>query len=188
MGARTPKKLGSNRGRQLAPLTISRPELLIDGSDREFRRLVHNLFAAAARHEGVRAGHAARIELTGLEYTVLVSIRHLEDEGDVSVTLLADHLHVAGPLATAMVGKLVKRGLVVKRPDPADKRRVRLQVTAKGHELLAKLAPVQRRVNDVQFGCISAEDFRRLQDLLERLIESGDQAIALQRYFALESP
>ena len=52
---------------QAAPLTVSRPELLADGSDREFRQLVHALFGFLARHEAVRAGHAARIGLAGVE-------------------------------------------------------------------------------------------------------------------------
>jgi len=171
---------------QQAPLTISRPELLIRNSDREFRRLVHNFFAFAARHEAVRAGHAASIGLTGIEYTFLIAISHLGDEGNVSVRSLADHLHLSSPFATTMVGKLIKRKLVVKESDPEDKRRVRLQLTSLGHELLAKLAATQRRVNDVQFAPLSKADFEFLLDILDRLIASGDQALALQSYLATQ--
>ena len=79
-----------------APLTISRPELLIDGSDRHFRRLVHGLFGFLARHEAVRAGHAARIGLVGIQYTVLISIRHLAvEEADISVNRVAEHLFLS---------------------------------------------------------------------------------------------
>ena len=168
-----------------APLTISRPELLVHGSDRDFRRLVHNLFAFGSRHEAMRAGHGARIGLTGIEYTFLVSVRHLEDDGDVSVKLLADHLHLSGPFSTTMIGKLIRKGLIAKDVDPADRRRVRLKVTRKGHELLATLAPAQRQVNDVQFSCLSAKDFQYLLLLLEKLIDCGDQALALQSYLAM---
>src|SRR3954447_7435561 len=177
-----------SRRRQTAPLTISRPELLVNGSDRTFRRLVDSIFAFGARHEAVREGHAARIGLSGVEYTILVALRHLEDEQAVSVKLLADYFRVSGSFATTLVGKLIERGLVEKHQDPDDKRKVRLTVTRDGHDLSAVLAPVQRRVNDVQFGCLSAEDFRYLLDVLARLIESSDQAIALQKYLALEQP
>lgn len=177
----------AQQARERAPLTISRPELLVNGSDSEFRRLVHNFFAFGARHEAMRAGHGAKIGLTGIEYTFMISIRHLEDDGDVSVKLLADHLHLSGPFATTMVGKLIARGLVMKDVDPADRRRVRLRVTEDGHNLLSKLAPTQRQVNDVQFGCLSAKDFHYLLDLLDRLIESGDQALALQSYLAIDN-
>ena len=56
------------------PLTVSRPELLSDGTDRDFRRLVHNIFAFMARHEAVRDGHARHIGLAGIEYTTLISM------------------------------------------------------------------------------------------------------------------
>jgi len=132
----------------------------------------------------MRAGHGARIGLTGIEYTFLISVRHLEDEGDVSVRLLADHLHLSGPFCTTMVGKLIKRGLVTKDVDPLDRRRVRLKVTEKGHALLAELAPAQRQVNDVQFGCLGPGDLQNLVELLNKLIASADQALALQSYLA----
>ncbi len=175
------------RRKQRAPLTISRPELLIDGSDAHYRQLVHNLFAFAARHEAVRAGHGARIGLTGIEYTFLVSIGHLEDEDDVSVKQLADHLHLSGPFATTMVGKLIQRGLVAKEVDANDRRRVSLKVTQVGHDLLASLAPVQRQVNDVQFACLTRAEFETLLALLEKLIRSADEALALQGYLAMQA-
>ena len=91
-----------------APLTISRPELLINGSDRHFRRLVHGLFGFLARHEGVRSGHAARIGLVGIEYTVLISIRHLAvEETDVSVNRVAEHLFLSGAFVTTVTNKTV---------------------------------------------------------------------------------
>ncbi|MGE3987293.1 MarR family winged helix-turn-helix transcriptional regulator [Pseudorhodoplanes sp.] len=168
-----------------APLTISRPEMLVDGSDRQFRQLVHNLFGLLARHESVRAGHGARIGLVGIEYTVLISIRHLSaEEGDVSVNRVADHLHLSGAFVTTITNRLLKRGLIHKTTDPADRRRVRLEVSAKGSELLARLAPVQRRVNDLQFGCLTAKEFRFLLDITERLIESSERAVKLQAFLS----
>jgi MarR family transcriptional regulator, organic hydroperoxide resistance regulator len=172
---------------EIAPLTISRPELLVEGSDRQFRRLVDDIFAFAARYQTVRDGHASRIGLSGPEYTMLVGLRHLEDEEEVGIKRLADHFRVSGSFVTTVVGKLIRRGFVTKQPDRTDNRRVRLHVTREGNDLLVQLAPVQRQVNDVQFGCLSGEDFRLLLDLLARLIASGDQAIALQQYLALEA-
>jgi DNA-binding MarR family transcriptional regulator len=165
------------------PLTTTRPELLVNGSDRHFRQLVHNLFSFLARHEAVRAGHAARIGLVGIEYTVLISIRHLlSEEGEVSVNRVADHLHLSGAFVTTLTNKLLKRGLIHKTTDPIDRRRVRLQVSANGDALLAELAPTQRQVNDVQFGSLTSSEFRLLLDITERLIDSSEQAVRLQAY------
>lgn len=180
-----PLRRPSSRSAKTPPLTISRPEMLVDGSDRQFRRLVHSLFGFFARHEAVRSGHAARIGLVGIEYTVLISIRHLSaEEGDVSVNRVANHLHLSGAFVTTVTNKLLKRGLIHKSVDPADRRRVKLEVSDKGNALLAELAPVQRQVNDVQFGCLSASEFRQLLKMTERLIESSERAVQLQKYLA----
>jgi DNA-binding MarR family transcriptional regulator len=66
--------------------------------------------------------------------------------------------------------------------DTVDRRRVTLTVSSKGRAALEKLAPVQRRINDVEFGCLSREEFRALNTLLKRMIECGDRAVALQSY------
>jgi DNA-binding MarR family transcriptional regulator len=175
----------SGQARKKAPLTISRPDMLVNGSDRHFRRLVHGLFGFLARHEAVRSGHAARIGLAGIEYTTLISIRHLDaEEGDVNVNRVAEHLHLSGAFVTTITNKLLKRGLIHKSIDPADRRRVKLQVSEKGDALLAELAPVQRQVNDVQFGCLSQSEFLQLLDTVERLIASGENAVRLQAYLA----
>jgi hypothetical protein len=57
-----------------------------------------------------------------------------------------------------------------------------LTVSEKGDALLAELAPVQRQVNDVEFGCLSQAEFMLLLDLVERLIASSENAMRLQAY------
>lgn len=172
--------------RGVPPRTVSRPELLVDGSDRDFRRLVHGLLSFSARHEAVRAGHGARIGLVGVEYTVLISIGHLaaEEGDDVSVNRVAEHLQLSGAFVTTVTNKLLKRGLIHKHPHSRDRRRVRLEVSDAGLARLAELAPVQRQVNDVEFECLSAAEFRSLVSMVERLIQSSDRAVRLQEFLA----
>lgn len=170
------------------PLTVSRPELLVDGSDAKFRKLVHDLFALASRHEAVRAGHGARIGLTGIEYTVLISVLHLEEDGPVNVKTVSDHLHVSGPFATAMIRKLIARGLVRKMVDPEDRRRVRLDLTDAGLRLLQDLSPLQQQVNNVQFGCLNELEFQILSGMVKKLIDSSEDALGVQDYLKREIP
>jgi hypothetical protein len=61
---------------------------------------------------------------------------------------------------------------------------VKLEVSSKGDDLLAELAPVQRQVNDVQFAPLSAKEFHQLLDMTQRLIESSEQAVKLQNFFS----
>jgi DNA-binding MarR family transcriptional regulator len=178
-----PPTARKNSGRvPVVPLTVSRPELIVNGSDREFRELVHNLFGFFALHERIRIGHAKFIGLAGIEYTVLIAIGHLAIEGDVNVKTVADHLHLSGAFITTTTRRLLQLGLIHKTTDTVDRRRVTLTVSGKGRAALEKLAPVQRRINDVEFGCLSREDFFALNSLLSRMIEYGDRAVALQNY------
>src|SRR3954447_1465456 len=166
------------------PLTTTRPELLNDDTDRDFRRLVHNIFAFMARHEAIRDGHARQIGLAGIEYTVLISIGHLALDGDVNVKTVADHLHMSGAFITTVTSKLQTLGLVEKTQASGDRRRISLVITEKGKDLLRSLAPYQREINDVEFASLSKDDFRFLSQVLEALIDSSDEAVALQRYKA----
>src|SRR5690242_18239293 len=95
--------------RPAAPLTVSRPELLPGGTDAEFRVLVHGLLAFSSRLESVRAGLARCIGLTPIQYTILISVAHLETSGGVSVKQLAGHLQLSGAFITIETGKLLKQ-------------------------------------------------------------------------------
>jgi MarR family transcriptional regulator, organic hydroperoxide resistance regulator len=178
----TPRRAEPNHARGGLPLTVTRPELLNDGTDRDFRKLVHNIFAFMARHETIRDGHARQIGLAGVEYTILISIGHLGLDGDVNVKTIADHLHMSGAFVTTVTSKLQTLGLVEKTQDSVDRRRISLAITEKGKALLRKLAPYQREINDVEFGPLSREDFQSVSRILEALIDSSDKAFALQRY------
>jgi DNA-binding MarR family transcriptional regulator len=164
------------------PSTVSRPELLKDGTDRDFRRLVHNIFAFMARHEAIRDGHARQIGLAGVEYTILISIGQLGLDCDVNVKTVADHLHMSGAFITTVTSKLHGLGLVEKTQDSVDRRRISLAITEKGKALLRELAPYQSEINDVEFGSLSRNDFQLASRIFEELIASSDKAVALQRY------
>ena len=167
--------------RPVVPLTISRDELLVDGGDGVFRRMVHAFFAFNARHETIRDGHARRIGLAGTEYTILISIAHLGQNVPVNVKTVAEHLHVTTGFITNTTRKLQSRGLVRKTRDTTDRRKTNLTVTPKAIALLEELAPFQRPVNDAEFGSLSRAEFLQLSRMIERLVSSSEDAARLQR-------
>jgi DNA-binding MarR family transcriptional regulator len=176
----TPAKSADSR----PPLTVSRRDLLSDGADTEFRQLVHRLLAFSARLETCRSGFGSLLDLTGVQYTALISIAHLEGEDGVGVKTVADHLGLSGSFLTIVTGQLAKRGLVAKSTNPQDRRRVHLRVTDKGRELLEGLAPIQRDVNDLLFQPLDAKRFRALNEIFADLIQAADEATALISYYS----
>jgi DNA-binding MarR family transcriptional regulator len=164
------------------PATVSRDALLVDGSDRLFRELVHDLLAFSARLDGVRDGLARLVDLSGIQYTLLISIAHLGTDAEVGINSLAAHLHLSGAFVTIETGKLVERGLVAKAPGADDRRRVSLTVTARGRALLERLAPDQRQVNDELFASLTAARFRLLATMVRELVGGADRALSLLRH------
>lgn len=164
------------------PLTVSRKQLLVNGSDHEFRRLVHGLFAFLAIHTSIRDGYAQTLGLGGQQYTILLCIRHLAATKPVSVRTIADHLRLSGSFITVETNKLEAMGLVHKERQTDDRRMLSLKLTARGNALLDSVAPLRCRVNDTQFGTLTAAEFKRLVSLTYRLIESGDRALSLLQF------
>lgn len=175
--------------RRTRKLTATRPELLIDGSDAQFRPLVHNLLAFSSRIEAIRNWFGERIGLTGRQYTILITIAHLQGTEGAGLGAVAEHLHLSSAFVTTEANRLIALGLVEKELDTQDRRRVRLSVTAAGFDRLDQLAPDQSRVNDVLFECLSRDDFLRLARLVPELVECADRAQSLQTYIdSLEPP
>ena len=83
----------------------------------------------------------AGMDLTLPQYRVLGILA----EGSAAASGLADRLAVRRPSITALVDGLVARGLVDRRQEDADRRRVALRLTDEGARILAE---ADRAVDD----------------------------------------
>jgi MarR family transcriptional regulator, organic hydroperoxide resistance regulator len=162
--------------------TTTKSELLIGGTDEEFRSFIHDFLAFSQMLTEIRAGFGEHLGLTGIGYTTLISISHLQGATGIGVNAIAEHLHLSGAFITTEVAKLVKAGLVRKRVNATDKRRVLLTVTAAGRRLLNKLVEVQAPVNDALFESLTAEEFLRLKGIMARLVPCAANGVALLAY------
>jgi DNA-binding MarR family transcriptional regulator len=162
-----------------APLTTSRAALLVDGSDRPFRELVRDLVDFSARLQQIREGIARGMGLTPPQYNVLMTLAYLG--GDVTVGDLAERLRVSVPFVVSETRRLVALGLLEKRPDAVDRRRVMLVLTAKARAALKDIAPLQVSVNDVLFSTLVAGDLETLTGLTRGLLSSCEDALAMAR-------
>jgi DNA-binding MarR family transcriptional regulator len=166
--------------------TVSKPELLVDGDDVAFRSFIHDFLAFSQMLTDIRAGFGEHLGLTGIQYTILISVSHLQGRHGIGVNAIAEHLHVSGAFITTEVAKLVRAGLISKRVNAKDKRRVLLRVTADGRKLLNKLVAVQAPVNDALFDAISADEFGPLRSMMARLVPCAARSLALLAYLTGE--
>ena len=117
----------------------------------QFRYLLRqfsNFSEAAARTAGI----------TAQQHQALLAIRGFSIEEPLSIGGLAKRLSLQSHSTVGLVNRLARRGLVHRRPDPEDARRVQLELTAKGSKLLARLSKVHRR------------ELRQLAPLLRHLL------------------
>jgi len=164
------------RKRSTAPLTVSRPALLVEGSDTEFREFIHDLIACGHRLDACREAFAAIAGVSPAQYEILMLVSRADG---ISVGEVATRLHRSGAFITIETNRLAERGVLQKLADPADGRRVLLHGTRKAREMVQRLAPYQVRTNDVLFAHLGAKRFRELRALLREQLASADRAVAL---------
>ena len=166
------------------PPTVSRAALLVAGSDAEFRGLIHDLIAYGHRLDACRDAFAAIAGISGVQYEILMLVSRAEG---LSIGEVAGRLHRSGAFITIEANKLAAQGILDKASDPADGRRVLLRTNSKSDALLERLAPYQRRINDVLFESLDAKRFRALRALAGELVACGDRAVALLDYLKQEA-
>src|SRR5689334_10042702 len=166
-----PRSMARSRRKSVAPATVSRPALLAQGSDAEFRGLIHDLIAYGHKLDACRDAFAAIAGISGAQYEILMLVSRADG---LSVGEVAARLHRSGAFITIEANKLAERGILDKAPDPEDGRKVILQINAKSQKLLERIAPYQQRINDVLFEFVDARRFRELRALAGELVARGD--------------
>lgn len=116
-----------------------------------FRYLLRE-FAAFSEQAARRAG------LTAQQHQTLLAIKGFPGREQVTIGELAQRLGLRDHSVTGLVDRLVARGLLRRRYDRRDRRRVLVEVTPRAHTLLAKLSRAHR------------DELKRLAPLLRSLL------------------
>ena len=117
----------------------------------EFRYLLRQFgafSAAAARQAG----------LTAQQHQVLLAVKGFPGGGQITIGELAERLNLKHHSVVGLVDRLMRRGLIVRRHDEADRRKVRIALTPQAEELLLDLTLAHR------------DELRRLAPLLQGLL------------------
>ena len=159
------------------PATVSRAALLNEGSDGRFRTLVADLFTISTRMELVREHLGRRMGISGPQYSLMVAVAHLQGSNGIGVGALAEALHVSSAFIASESGKLARRGLMLKRSNPTDRRGVLLSVALAGRLTVDRVSAEIRAVNDLFFGALDGGSFAALSAAARALLESSGKAV-----------
>ncbi|RUP09922.1 helix-turn-helix domain-containing protein [Hyphomicrobium sp.] len=106
---------------------------------------------------------AARSGLTPQQHQALLSIKGAPEADWLSISQIAERLLIRHHTAVGLVDRLVSLGLVVRKTDPADGRRIQVHVTKEGEETLAALS-----VNHL-------EELKSIRPALGKLLEQFER-------------
>jgi MarR family transcriptional regulator, organic hydroperoxide resistance regulator len=168
--------------RDLKLLTVSRPELLVDASDAQFRTLLHRLLSFSRLLVGLCDGFGEFIGMTGVQYEIMMWVQRLQGSEGVTVGEVSNAMRQSGAFTTIETGKMVQKGLLDKFADLKDRRRVRMRVTEAGRNQMNGLAPYKRRINDALFASLKPNQLEELSATFAEILSDAEQAANLMEF------
>jgi DNA-binding MarR family transcriptional regulator len=88
---------------------------------------------------------AAEVGISGQHYQAMLILRACPEDRRITINDLAQQLLIKHNSTVELVDRLVQGDLVLREPSSADRRKVELRLTARGQQVLAKLAATHRR-------------------------------------------
>ncbi|MDY0958521.1 MarR family winged helix-turn-helix transcriptional regulator [Sphingomonas sp. CFBP8993] len=102
-------------------------------------------------------------------------LHHIANNAPVRAADVAEWFDLAPRTVTQAIDTMERDALVVRVPDPADRRAKRLDITDKGRQVLHQTEPLRRELVEQAFSLLSDDDtmhFARILDRLELAIET----------------
>ena len=144
--------------------------MLLKRAERRYRLKTSDYARLAAFRAAVREflrfseDAAAQAGLTAQHYQVMLILRANAEGTSVSINDVAHQLFIKHNSAVGLVDRLVRETLIVREASREDRRKVELRLSARGRQVLAKLAGMHRR------------ELERIGPTLQRLIADAARA------------
>jgi DNA-binding MarR family transcriptional regulator len=128
--------------------------------------------AARLRLSATRLARRLRQESgAGLSPSQQSALAVISNHGPLTLGALAEHERVAPPSITKVVSKLECDGLVIRTPDPSDRRVCRVEISPEGAALLEEVRRRKTAWLTARISQLDADRQRRLADALDVLDE-----------------
>ncbi|VCU69346.1 MarR family protein [Pigmentiphaga humi] len=160
------------------PATTSRREFIDNGSDQVFRESIYGIVRALDALMSCREVFSKAMTLTGSQFAVLMGTAYKQGAEGVTIRELAEHVRLAAPHVTTEVGRLIRKKLLVKRPNHADGRSVLVSLSPNGEAEVARISPLVRKVNDHLFQGITAEELTVVTRAMKTLVLNSERVLA----------
>jgi DNA-binding MarR family transcriptional regulator len=116
----------------------------------------------------------SELELTFTQFKALMLVAH--EPAELSVKDVSDRLGISFPAASRAVEPLVRRGLVERAEDPADRRVKRVRTTKEGDRLVERLIATRIESFEQMLEGFSVTERRKLGDALDEILARPEVA------------
>jgi len=113
-------------------------------------------------------------------FTTLVTLVRLNRPGGISQRRLADEMGLTPGTVSARVDRLVADGLVVRAPDPADRRGSLVTLTDRGRDLFEAVVPAHLANQVRLLGSLTPDEQATLAGLLRKLLVAFEGSAELE--------
>ena len=139
-------------------------------------RLVRLRAIIDEEQEAVFAGHG----ISNPTFTTLVTLVRINQPGGISQRRLADEMGLTPGTVSARVDRLVADGLVIRAPDPADKRGSLVTLASRGRDLFEAVVPAHLANQVRLIGSLTPDEQATLAGLLRKLLVAFEGSAELE--------
>ena len=91
---------------------------------------------------------------------------------DVSISSLSAQTSLANTTLTAMLDRMENIGLIVRKPDPKDRRNRLIALTEKAKSLQDDYTKISERMNEIYYTGFTEEEIRQFESYLQRVLNN----------------
>lgn len=128
----------------------------------------HLLRKVYQRHVAIFQHNVGDSQLTAVQFITLCAVR---DMGPSSLTELVQVTAVDQATIRGIIERLKARELITVSPDPIDRRKVVVGLTAAGATLLVETVPHAEKITELTFGTLNPAERIALIFLLNKMLE-----------------
>jgi len=121
-------------------------------------------------HQRASAIFLSELSDAGLTPAQFFAMARLHEMGEVSQNHLGRLVAMDPATIQGVVRRLIDRGLLKRKPDPRDKRRMIPRLTAKGRKIVTRLTDNARRVDETILAPLAPKERVRFVAMLKRLV------------------
>lgn len=133
----------------------------------------HLLRRVYQRHTALFQQYIPDSQLTAAQFVVLCSVR---DNGASSLADLVKATVIDQATVRGVVDRLKQRELVQVDHDPIDRRKVVINLTPIGQELVAQMEPFAKQITESTYGNLNPAERLALDFLLTKMLNGDEQA------------